>query len=102
MRRIFQRFDINEDGGLNKEELTELFDTFSGYKIADREAVSSQIDYMLSKLREFTNGEKGLTCYGLLQNYEYGADTLDGDFKKLRLDSKPLDDREDALRKRKR
>ncbi|GKA29619.1 serine-threonine/tyrosine-protein kinase catalytic domain-containing protein [Tanacetum coccineum] len=97
VRRMFQRFDINEDGGLNREELTEFFFTTYENKIS-KEVASLIADYTFSAFKEFTDAEKGLTCDGLLHNYEYGADTLDDDFKKLRLDLKPLDDWEEALR----
>nr|GEX70370.1 uncharacterized TPR repeat-containing protein At1g05150-like [Tanacetum cinerariifolium] len=100
VRRIFQRFDINEDGGLNKEELIEFFNLNEATN--DEEAKSFLADHLTSVFREFTNGEKGLTCDGLLHFYEFGVDNLEDDFKKLRLDLKPLDDRDDALRKRER
>ncbi|GKG09579.1 hypothetical protein Tco_0338325, partial [Tanacetum coccineum] len=64
--------------------------------------VSSIVDHVFSMSREFTDGEKGLTCDGLLQGYEWGVDELEDDFIKLRLDLKPMDDREEALRKRER
>ncbi|GKC14107.1 serine-threonine/tyrosine-protein kinase catalytic domain-containing protein, partial [Tanacetum coccineum] len=106
VRRIFQRFDINEDGCLNKEELTELvFTTEPDLKNAEnKELASSILDYILSYLTEFTNGEKGLTFDGLRHTYDHlgDVDELDDDFKKLRLDLKPLDDMEDALRKSER
>ncbi|GJW84369.1 hypothetical protein Tco_0157514 [Tanacetum coccineum] len=64
-----------EDGGLNKEELTELFfGQTSEVKIDEEANRSFLVDYIFSLFREFTNGEKGLTCDGLLHLYGLRVD----------------------------
>ncbi|KAI3799551.1 hypothetical protein L1987_34850 [Smallanthus sonchifolius] len=85
VRGIFQLFDQNKDGGLNKEELEALFGaTISG--LCSQEQISSGANEVFRSYSGFIDGERGLTCDGLLQIYEDegGLDT-DYDVLALRL-----------------
>lgn len=103
VKRIFQRFDVNGDGGLNTEEFADfIVFTNPQYINYNEDKLSSLVDEVFTLLRKFINGEKGLTCEGLVHNYDYGIDSLDADFENLRLDLKSLNDEEVALRTRER
>ncbi|PWA57209.1 serine-threonine/tyrosine-protein kinase catalytic domain-containing protein [Artemisia annua] len=102
-RRIFQRFDINGDGGLNREEVTEFLLTMLPELRTNDETISHLVDCMFDFLSEYTDGEKGITCDGLFHNYEDGiGGLLDSDFELLGLDLKHLDDGQIASRRRER
>nr|GEZ75529.1 serine-threonine/tyrosine-protein kinase catalytic domain-containing protein [Tanacetum cinerariifolium] len=77
------------------EELL-LIQTARPFPLSVRE-VTKAIDAVFSLFGESTNGEIGLTCDGMLRFYDNGADVLDDHFEFLRLDYKPLDDKEDSF-----
>lgn len=95
MKRILQRYDINKDGCLNREELANFLvfhNPNSGHQIVNN------INNIFHTYEEFVDGGKGLTCDGLFWAYGYGIDNLDVDFEKLHLDLKPFDEKKTALR----
>ncbi|KAI3799550.1 hypothetical protein L1987_34849 [Smallanthus sonchifolius] len=93
VRRIFQLFDRNEDGGLNKEELEALLVAINfDLKHCSQETISSSTDKVFCLYDKFIDGEKGLTCYGLLRIYDDGDGDLDLDYEKLGLNVKPHSD----------
>ncbi|XP_035839308.1 probable receptor-like protein kinase At5g59700 isoform X2 [Helianthus annuus] len=74
---IFQHFDLNKDGGLNKEELGALIvATNSGLK----RSTDDRVYHMVR-----SDQEKGLTCEGLLQIYDNCDVDLDMDYEVLSL-----------------
>lgn len=89
MKRIFQRFDINRDGVLQRQELANFFAvTNTNYS---QEQIQNNIDSLFLSYGEFANGEKVLTCDGMLRAYNYGVDYLNVHFEMLRLDFKSFD-----------
>lgn len=96
---MFQRLDINKDGGLNKDELLGFFFIKNGHKSVEERR--RDVDKLFRLYGEFIDGEKGLTCDGLLRTYDRGIDDLDVDFKRLQLNLKTFDKNEaDLLKER--
>ena len=69
MKRIFQQFDVNRDGGLDREEMAALV-------------------VVVNPRVKFIDSEKGLTFDGLLRTYDEGAGDVDKYFDALGLELK--------------
>ncbi|KAK9164381.1 hypothetical protein Syun_005283 [Stephania yunnanensis] len=86
VKKIFEKFDVNRDRGLNSEEMAALVMAanprikFNDYQI---EAILNEIFRVYG---DFMDGEKGLTCQGLLKTYDDGAGDVDRDLIALGLD----------------
>ncbi|PWA52196.1 serine-threonine/tyrosine-protein kinase catalytic domain-containing protein [Artemisia annua] len=65
--RIFQQFDSNKDGGLNREEFSALISATNPYIETPYEGMSDILDNVFFKYDKFVDGEKGVTCDGLLK-----------------------------------
>lgn len=98
---MFERFDLNGDGGLDKWELGILLLKRNPRNEAP-EKVPSYVDKMFRWYAKYIDGDKGLTCDGLLRTYDHGIDSLDVDFETLGLELRTSTETEDASRKRDR
>lgn len=86
VKRIFQQFDGNCDGGLNRDEMADLVVAVNPrVKFSDAQ-ISAILDEVFRTYGEFIDGEKGLTYDGLLRTYDDGAGDVDRDFDALGLE----------------
>ncbi|KAF7837420.1 putative TPR repeat-containing protein [Senna tora] len=79
VRRIFQQFDGNHDGGLNREEMAALVVAVNPRVKFSDEQINAILDEVFRTYGEFIDGEKGLTYEGLLRTYDDGAGDVDHD-----------------------
>lgn len=86
VRRIFNQFDANRDGGLNREEMASLVGAVNPRVKFSDEQISAILDEVFRTYGEFIDGDKGLTYEGLLRTYDDGAGDVDRDFDALGLD----------------
>lgn len=91
VKRIFQQFDVNRDGGLNREEMAALVVAVNPRVKFSEEQINAILDEVFRTYSEFIDGEKGLTYDGLLRTYDDGAGDVDRDFDALALELKPED-----------
>lgn len=91
VKRIFQQFDTNRDGGLNREEMASLVVAVNPRVKFSDEQINAILDEVFRTYGEFIDGEKGLTYDGLLRTYDDGAGDVDRDFDALGLEFKPDD-----------
>jgi tetratricopeptide (TPR) repeat protein len=92
VKRIFEQFDANHDGGLNRDEMAGLVVAVNPRVKFSEEQISAILDEVFRTYGEFIDGEKGLTYDGLLRTYDDGAGDVDRDFDALGLDFKQPDD----------
>ncbi|KAA8528708.1 hypothetical protein F0562_036063 [Nyssa sinensis] len=88
VKRIFQQFDVNRDGGLNREEMAALVVAVNPRVKFSDEQINAILDEVFRTYGEFIDGEKGLTYDGLLRTYDDGAGDVDRDFDALGLELK--------------
>ncbi|CAL5418390.1 unnamed protein product [Camellia sinensis] len=86
VKRIFQQFDSDKDGGLNREEMSALVVAVNPRVKFSDEQINAILDEVFKTYSEFINGDKGLTFDGLLRTYDDGAGDVDRDFDALGLD----------------
>ncbi|KDP38589.1 hypothetical protein JCGZ_04514 [Jatropha curcas] len=86
VKRIFQKFDSNRDGGLNREEMAALVVAVNPRVKFSDEQINAILDEVFRTYGEFIDGEKGLTYDGLLRTYDDGAGDVDRDFDALELE----------------
>ncbi|XP_043709846.1 uncharacterized TPR repeat-containing protein At1g05150-like [Telopea speciosissima] len=86
VKRIFQQFDANKDGGLNREEMAALVVAVNPRVKFSDEQISAILDEVFRTYGEFIDGEKGLSYEGLLRTYDDGAGDVDRDFDALGLE----------------
>ncbi|XP_065880894.1 uncharacterized TPR repeat-containing protein At1g05150-like [Euphorbia lathyris] len=86
VKRIFQKFDGNRDGGLNREEMAALVVAVNPRVKFSDEQINAILDEVFRTYGEFIDGEKGLTYDGLLRTYDDGAGDVDRDFDALELE----------------
>ncbi|XP_061355382.1 uncharacterized TPR repeat-containing protein At1g05150-like [Gastrolobium bilobum] len=86
VRRIFQQFDANRDGGLNREEMASLVGAVNPRVKFSDEQINAILDEVFRTYGEFIDGERGLTYEGLLRTYDDGAGDVDRDFDALGLE----------------
>ncbi|KAF8406503.1 hypothetical protein HHK36_008592 [Tetracentron sinense] len=89
VKRIFQQFDMNRDGGLNREEMASLVVAVNPRVKFSDEQINAILDEVFRTYGEFIDGEKGLTFEGLLRTYDDGAGDVDRDFDALGLELLP-------------
>ncbi|KAI3820972.1 hypothetical protein L1987_08528 [Smallanthus sonchifolius] len=93
VKRIFQQFDSNGDGGLNREEMAALVVAVNPRVKFSDEQISAILDEVFRTYGDFIDSGKGLTYDGLLRTYDDGAGDVDHDFEALGLELKPEDDK---------
>ncbi|XAR61688.1 hypothetical protein NMG60_11016178 [Bertholletia excelsa] len=91
VKRIFQQFDSNRDGGLNRDEMKALVIAVNPRVKFSDEQINAILDEIFKTYGEFIDGEKGLTYEGLLRTYDDGAGDVDRDFDALGLELRPDD-----------
>lgn len=89
VKRIFEQFDSNRDGGLNRQEIAALVVAVNPRVKFSDEQINAILDEVFKTYSEFLEGEKGLTYDGLLRTYDDGAGDVDRDFDALGLELKP-------------
>ncbi|KAF3784800.1 putative TPR repeat-containing protein [Nymphaea thermarum] len=86
VRKIFEQFDANKDGGLDRMEMAALVIAVNPrVKFSDQQ-IQAILDEVFRTYGEFIDGDKGLTFEGLLRTYNDGAGDVDRDFDALNLD----------------
>ncbi|KAL5985855.1 hypothetical protein ACLOJK_027844 [Asimina triloba] len=85
VKRIFQQFDVNGDGGLNREEMAALVVAVNPRVKFSDEQINAILDEVFRTYSDFIDGPKGLTLDGLLRTYDDGAGDVDRDFDALGL-----------------
>ncbi|KAK9129610.1 hypothetical protein Sjap_010097 [Stephania japonica] len=85
VKRIFEQFDGNGDGGLNREEMASLVVAVNPRVKFSDEQINAILDEVFKTYGEFIDGPKGLTQTGLLRTYDDGAGDVDRDFDALGL-----------------
>ncbi|KFK31123.1 hypothetical protein AALP_AA6G070800 [Arabis alpina] len=83
VKRIFNQFDENHDGCLNREEMSSLVVSVNPRVKFSEEQISAILDEVFRTYSEFIDGDKGLTYDGLLRTYDDGAGDVDRDFEAL-------------------
>ncbi|CAK9148244.1 unnamed protein product [Ilex paraguariensis] len=86
VKRIFQQFDANGDGGLSRQEMAVLVVAVNPRVKFSDEQINAILDEVFRTYGEFIDGEKGLTFDGLLRTYDDGAGDVDRDFDALALE----------------
>ncbi|KAK6939385.1 hypothetical protein RJ641_028916 [Dillenia turbinata] len=86
VKRIFDQFDTNKDGGLNREEMAALVVAVNARVKFSDEQINAILDEVFRTYGEFIYGEKGLMFDGLLRTYDDGAGDVDRDFDALGLE----------------
>ncbi|KAL1220439.1 putative TPR repeat-containing protein [Cardamine amara subsp. amara] len=86
VKRIFQQFDGNRDGGLSREEMSALVVAVNPRVKFSDEQISAILDEVFRTYAEFIDVDKGLTFDGLLRTYDDGAGDVDRDFDALGLE----------------
>ncbi|KAJ0818612.1 putative EF-hand domain, tetratricopeptide-like helical domain superfamily, EF-hand domain pair [Helianthus annuus] len=96
VRKIFNQFDFNRDGGLNRDEMSALVVAVNPRVKFSDEQITAILDEVFRTYGDFIDGDKGLTYDGLLRTYDDGAGDVDRDFEALGIELKPEDDIEVA------
>ncbi|KAL6209205.1 hypothetical protein ACLB2K_020148 [Fragaria x ananassa] len=86
VKHIFYQFDVNHDGGLNREEMAALVVAVNPRVKFSDEQINAILDEVFRTYIDFIDGEKGLTYEGLLRTYDDGAGDVDRDFDALGLE----------------
>ncbi|KVH87614.1 uncharacterized TPR repeat-containing protein At1g05150-like [Cynara cardunculus var. scolymus] len=92
VKRIFHQFDLNRDGGLNRQEMAALVVAVNPRVKFSNEQISAILDEVFRTYGDFIDAATGLTYDGLLRTYDDGAGDVDRDFEALGLELKPDDD----------
>ncbi|KAH7685416.1 EF-hand-containing protein [Dioscorea alata] len=89
VRRIFDRFDSNNDGGLDRSEMAELVVAVNPSVPFTPDQISSIVDEVFRSYSDFVSDpHAGLSLPGLLRTYD-GAGDLDRDLAALNLSDFP-------------
>ena len=86
VKRIFQKFDVSHDGGLNRDEMAALVVAVNPRVKFSEEQINAILDEVFRTYGDFIQGDKGLTFEGLLRTYDDGAGDVDRDFDALELE----------------
>ncbi|KAJ4914941.1 putative TPR repeat-containing protein [Raphanus sativus] len=93
VKRIFQQFDVNRDGGLNREEMAALVVAVNPRVKFSDEQINAILDEVFRTYAEFIDpATKSLTYDGLLRTYDDGAGDVDRDFDALGLELNAADE----------
>lgn len=85
VKRIFEQFDVNGDGGLNREEMAALVVAVNPRVKFSDDQINAILDEVFRTYSDFIDGPNGLTFAGLLRTYDDGAGDVDRDFDALGL-----------------
>ncbi|KAK1431496.1 hypothetical protein QVD17_07955 [Tagetes erecta] len=89
VKMIFQKFDLNRDGGLNREEMVALVVGVNPRVKFNDQQISAIVNETFLMYAPFIDSKKGLSYDGLLRTYDDGAGNVDNDFEALWLEVKP-------------
>ncbi|KAK9061408.1 hypothetical protein SSX86_018589 [Deinandra increscens subsp. villosa] len=89
VRRIFHQYDLNADGGLNRNELASLIVATNPNVGYGEHEIRTALDDFLDLYANYNDGEKGLTFDGLLRSFDQGDLDLDLAFHALRFELNP-------------
>ncbi|KAL3514117.1 hypothetical protein ACH5RR_026834 [Cinchona calisaya] len=79
--RIFQLFDLNRDGGLNRDEMAALLVSINPrVKFSNKKLEDIITNDVFGTYHHFVDGERGLIFDGLFRIYDNGAGNVDRDF----------------------
>lgn len=84
--KIFSLFDENQDGRLNREEMSALVVAVNPRVKFSDDQIASILDEVFRTYGDYIDGENGLSFEGLLQTYDDGAGDVDRDFDALSLE----------------
>lgn len=84
--KIFSQFDGNQDGFLNREEMSALVVAVNPRVKFSDDQIAAILDEVFRSYGEYIDEEKGLSFEGLLQTYDDGAGDVDRDFDALGLE----------------
>ncbi|KAG0606542.1 hypothetical protein M758_9G149400 [Ceratodon purpureus] len=85
VRGIFNQFDRNQDGCLNRNEMANLVIAVNPRVKFSKEQIEAILDEVFRTYGEFIDGNRGLSFEGLLRTYDDGAGDVDRDFDALGL-----------------
>ena len=85
---IFKQFDVNGDGGLNREEMTTMVVSVNKLQFSG-EQLKAILDEVFKTYGEYIEGDKGLSLEGLRRTYDDGAGDVNRDFDALNLQLPP-------------
>ncbi|KAF9602146.1 hypothetical protein IFM89_025313 [Coptis chinensis] len=85
VKKIFQKFDKNKDGGLNTKEMSSLVISVNPRVQFSDEQITAILEEVFRTYHEFIDVNKGLSFEGLLRTYDDGAGDVDRDFDALEL-----------------
>jgi tetratricopeptide (TPR) repeat protein len=85
VRGIFNEFDSNRDGCLNRDEMAALVIAVNPRVKFSKDQIEAILDEVFRTYGEFIEGQKGLSFEGLLRTYDDGAGDVDRDFDALGL-----------------
>ncbi len=85
VRGIFNEFDSNRDGCLNRIEMAALVIAVNPRVKFSKEQIEAILDEVFRTYGEFIEEPKGLSFQGLLRTYDDGAGDVDRDFDALGL-----------------
>ncbi|KAG6541587.1 hypothetical protein Mapa_016980 [Marchantia paleacea] len=86
VEKIFQQFDLNGDGRLNRDEMAALVIAVNPRVKFSEEQISAILDEVFRTYGDYIEGDKGLSLDGLVRTYDDGAGDVDRDFDALALD----------------
>lgn len=85
--KIFNKFDMNEDGHLSRDEMSALVVAVNPRVHFSEDQISAILDEVFRTYGDYIDIEKGLTFEGLLQTYDDGAGDVDRDFDALSIEA---------------
>eukprot|EP00250_Pteridium_aquilinum_P019821 c24588_g1_i1 orf=551-3034(+) len=84
--KIFNKFDVNRDGHLSREEMAALVVAVNPKVDFNDEQIASILDEVFRTYGDYIDGDQGLSFDGLVQTYHDGAGDIDRDFNALGLE----------------
>ncbi|KAJ3693413.1 hypothetical protein LUZ60_008893 [Juncus effusus] len=85
VQQIFEKFDRNGDGGLNREEMAALVVAVNPRVKFSDDQIAAILDEVFRTYADFIEPRRGLTLEGLIRTYDDGAGDVDRDFDALSL-----------------
>ncbi|KAH0455522.1 hypothetical protein IEQ34_015554 [Dendrobium chrysotoxum] len=85
VKKIFDRFDVNRDGGLNREEMSALVVAVNPRVKFTDDQLNAILDEVFRTYADFISPSSGLSLQGLLSTYDDGAGDVNRDFSTLSL-----------------
>ncbi|KAH7414764.1 hypothetical protein KP509_14G010000 [Ceratopteris richardii] len=84
--KIFNKFDVNGDGHLNREEMSNMVVAVNPTVQFSEEQISAILNEVFCTYRDYIEDRKGLSLQGFFKTYEDGAGDVDRDFDALNLE----------------